>query len=137
MYVDASTSQGKYKRYLLRENYRENGKIKHRTIANLSKCSEEEIAAIRLALKHKKDLSKLAAASEVVCLHQGLSVGAVWLVFDIARELGIVDALGNSREGKTALWQVIARVYIPGIQTVCRAFSWEPCGLRHPWAWWI
>jgi len=114
MYVDASTSQGKYKRYLLRENYRENGKIKHRTIANLSKCSEEEIAAIRLALKHKKDLSKLAAASEVVSLHQGLSVGAVWLVFDIARELGIVEALGNSREGKTALWQLIARVISQG-----------------------
>jgi len=114
MYVDASTSQGKYKRYLLRENYRENGKIKHRTIANLSKCSEEEIAAIRLALKHKKDLIKLATASEVVSLHQGLSVGAVWLVFDIARELGIVKALGNSREGKTALWQVIARVISQG-----------------------
>jgi len=114
MYVDTSNSQGKYKRYLLRENYRENGKIKHRTIANLSKCSEEEISAIRLALKHKKDLSKLAAASEVVSLHQGLSVGAVWLVFDIARELGIVDALGNSREGKIALWQVIARVISQG-----------------------
>ena len=114
MYVDASTSQGKYKRYLLRENYREKGKIKHRTIANLSKCSEEEIAAIRLALKHKKDLTKLAAASEVVSLHQGLSVGAVWLVFDIARELGIVNALGNSREGKAALWQIIARVISQG-----------------------
>jgi Transposase DDE domain len=114
MYVDTSNSQGKYKRYLLRENYRENGKIKHRTIANLSKCSEEEISAIRLALKHKKDLSKLAAASEVISLHQGLSVGAVWLVFDMARELGIVDALGNSREGKIALWQVIARVISQG-----------------------
>jgi len=114
MYVDTSTSQGKYKRYLLRENYRENGKIKHRTIANLSKCSEQEIAAIRLALKHKKDLTKLAAASEVVSLHQGLSVGAVWLVFDIARELGILDALGNTREGKIALWQVIARVISQG-----------------------
>jgi transposase len=115
MYVDASTSQqGKYKRYLLRENYRENGKVKHRTIANLSKCSEEEISAIRLALKHKKDLTKLASATEVVSLHQGLSVGAVWLVFDMARELGIVDALGNSREGKVALWQVIARVISQG-----------------------
>jgi len=114
MYVDTSTSQGKYKRYLLRENYREGGKIKHRTIANLSKCSEEEIAAIVLALKHKKNLSQLAAASEVVTLHQGLSVGAVWLVFDIARELGIVEALGSSREGKIALWQVLARVISQG-----------------------
>lgn len=59
MYVDTSKSQGKYVRYLLRENYRENGKIKHRTIANISRCSDEEIEAIRLALKHKKDLSSL------------------------------------------------------------------------------
>jgi len=43
MYVDVSKSQGKYTRYLLRESYRENGKVKHRTIANLSLCSEEEI----------------------------------------------------------------------------------------------
>jgi len=135
MYVDVSTSQGKYKRYLLRENYRENGKIKHRTIANLSKCSEEEIAAIRLALKHKKDLTKLAAASEVVSLHQGLSVGAVWLIFDMARELGIVEALGNSREGKIALWQVIARVISQGsrLSAVRLAGSHAACdilGLR-------
>jgi len=135
MYVDVLTSQGKYKRYLLRENYRENGKIKHRTIANLSKCSEEEIAAIRLALKHKKDLTKLAAASEVVSLHQGLSVGAVWLIFDMARELGIVEALGNSREGKIALWQVIARVISQGsrLSAVRLAGSHAACdilGLR-------
>ena len=33
-----------YTRVLLRESYREDGKVKHRTIANLSKCSEQEIA---------------------------------------------------------------------------------------------
>ena len=86
MYVDTSTSQGKYVRYLLRENYRENGKIKHRTIANISRCSDEEIEAIRLALKHKKDLSSLVSLSDGVSLCQGLSVGAAWLVYDIARQ---------------------------------------------------
>ena len=62
MYVDSSTSkQGSksYTRHLLRESYREGKRVKHHTIANLSKCSEEEIAAIRLALRHKKNLSEL------------------------------------------------------------------------------
>ena len=114
MYVDVSTSQGKYKRYLLRESFREKGKVKHRTIANLSGCSADEIEAIRLALRHKKDLSALGSLSEAVSLRQGLSIGAVWLVYDMARQLGIAKALGDSRDGKLALWQVIARVIDQG-----------------------
>lgn len=114
MYVDTSKSQGKYVRHLLRENYRENGKVKHRTIANISRCSDEEIEAIRLALRHKKDLSSLVSLNSDLSLCQGLSIGAVWLVYDIARQLGITKALGPSREGKLALWQVIARVIDQG-----------------------
>ncbi len=40
---------------------------------------------------------------------QGPSVGAVWLLSQLARDLGIVAALGSDRQGKLALWQVIAR----------------------------
>lgn len=117
MYVDASTvrqDDKSYTRYLLRESYREGKKVKHRTIANLSKCSPEEIAAIRLALRHKKDLSQLTGQSKVVSLRQGLSVGAVWLIYDMARQLGMAEALGPTRQGKLALWQVIARVINQG-----------------------
>ena len=35
---------------------REGGKVKHRTLANLSHCSDEEIEAIRIALKGKKQI---------------------------------------------------------------------------------
>ena len=80
MYVDASKSHGKYTRFLLRENYREDGKVKHRTIANLSHCSVEEIDAIKLALKHKKNLAELVSLSEDITLHQGCSIGAVFLI---------------------------------------------------------
>ena len=117
MYVDTSSLRrnGKtYTRHLLRESYRENGKVKHRTISNLGRCSPEEIKAIKLALRHKHDLSKLGVPREYIQLEQGLSVGAVWLVFDIARRLGIIDALGSGRQGKLALWQVIARVIDQG-----------------------
>ena len=118
MYVDTSTvrtSTGKsYTRHLLRESYREQGKVKHRTIANLSSCTPEEIAAIRLALGHKHHLAELVNLKDDVRLEQGLSVGAVWTVFSVAKRLGIVDALGSSRAGKLALWQVVARVIDQG-----------------------
>ena len=114
MYIEKTNSQGKYDCYLLRETYRQDGKVKHRTIANLSPCGVEEIQAIRLALKHKNDLSQLVSVTETVSLRQGLSVGAVWLIFDMARQLGMAEALGHSRPGKLALWQVMARVIDQG-----------------------
>ncbi len=118
MYVDRSTVRSKsgksYTRYLLRESYREDGKVKHRTIANLSRCKPQEIEAIRLALRHKADLTQWGGAGKDVQLEQGLSIGAVWTVHQVARELGIVKALGSDRQGKLALWQVIARVIDQG-----------------------
>jgi transposase len=136
MYVDISTVKhnGKsYTRYLLRQSYREQGKVKHRTLANLSSCSQEEIDAIRLALRHKHDLTHLGAVHEHIRLKQGLSIGALWLVYDMARQLGIVQALGATRAGKLALWQVLARVIdqgsrlsavrLAGMHAVCDVLS--------------
>ncbi|HZC00099.1 MAG TPA: IS1634 family transposase, partial [Gammaproteobacteria bacterium] len=117
MYVDVSSLRrnGKtYTRYLLRECYREEGKVKHRTVASLSRCSPEEIEAIRLALRHKQELAALGAIKDSVQLHQGPSIGAVWLVYQVAHQLGIEQALGPSRQGRLALWQVIARVIDQG-----------------------
>jgi len=116
VHIDTSTSrQGDkiYTRHLLRESYREGKKVKKRTIANLTACSLEEIEAIRLALRHKKDLTQLSAQDKAV-FKQGLSVGSVWLLYDMARQLGIADALGPTRQGKLALWQVLARVIDQG-----------------------
>jgi len=118
MYVDTSTVRtptgNSYTRYLLRKSYREQGKVKHDTIANLSSCSPEEIEAIRLALRHKQNLTALVSLKDDFSLEQGLSVGAVWTVFSVAKRLGIVAALGSTRAGKLTLWQVIARVIDQG-----------------------
>ena len=46
-------------------------------------------------------------------MKQGPSFGAVWTVYHVARRLGI-QALGTTRAGKLALWQVIARVIDQG-----------------------
>src|SRR5437899_9292485 len=132
MYVDTShiTRGGKtYTRHLLRESYRANGKVLHRTIANLSQCSAAEIEAIRLALRHKQDLENLGTVQDAVTLKQGVSFGAVWTVYHIARRLGIAKALGTTREGKLALWQVMARVLDQGsrLSAVRLAMSHAAC----------
>jgi len=118
MYVDKSriTVRGRtYTRVLLRQSYRDHGKVKHRTIANLTACSPEEIQGIELAFKHKKDLESLTLASEgPLLLRQGLSFGAVWTLHQVAERLGIVGALGSDRPGKLALWQVLARAIDQG-----------------------
>src|SRR6516162_11315792 len=117
MYIDTSriTRGGKtYTRHLLRESYRAHGKVLHRTIANVSQCSEAEIAALRLALRHKEDLGHLGTLQDAITLQQGLSLGAVWTVYQVARRLGIAQALGTTRAGKLALWQVMARVIDQG-----------------------
>jgi DDE family transposase len=113
MYIDTSRiiRGGKtYTRHLLRESYRANGKVLHRTIANVSHCSAAEIEAMRLALRHKEALEHLGTNQDAVTLKQGMSFGAVWTVYHVARRLGIEKALGTTRAGKLALWQVIARV---------------------------
>src|ERR1041384_5301049 len=129
MYIDTShiTRGGKtYTRHLLRESYRANGKVLHRTIANVSHCSATEIEAMRLALRHKEALEHLGTIQDAVTLKQGLSFGAVWTVYHIARRLGIEQALGTTREGKLALWQVFARVIDPGSRCYC-----VRCALSH------
>lgn len=103
-----------YNAILLRESYREDGKVKKRTVANLSHCQPGEIAAMKLALKHKDDLAELGSLKASVELEQGLSVGAVWTVYQVAKSLGIEKTLGTDFSGKLALWQVIARVIDQG-----------------------
>src|SRR6266704_1165228 len=132
MYIDTShiTRGGKtYTRHLLRESYRANGKVLHRTIANLSPCSAAEIEAMRLALRHKEDLEHLGTIQDAITLQQGMSFGAVWTVYHVARRLGIEKALGTTREGKLALWQVMARVIDQGsrLSAVRLAMSHAAC----------
>ena len=116
MFIDTTVAVRngkKYVRHLLRTSYREDGKVKHRTIANLSSCSDDEIKAIKLALKHKESLSDLASLKDVSST-LGKSIGAVWVSKIIAERIGISKALGDEKAGKLALLQVIARLIDQG-----------------------
>jgi len=145
MYLDTSIVRSAkgvtYSRVLLRTSFREEGKVKHRTLGNLSDCSEADVNAIRLALKHKDQLAALLAREALQPkpgkegprlpgapgapgapsgkeraphFTQGPAVGAIVVLRELAEALGIVAALGDDRQGRLALWQVIARALEQG-----------------------
>jgi transposase len=124
MFVDVSTVRGPngktYRRALLRTSYREDGRVMHRTVGNLSSCSPEEIDAIRAALRYKDQLGPLLTQLQAPGSRglppntQGSSVGAIGVLAALAKELGITAVLGEDRNGRLALWQVIARAIDQG-----------------------
>ena len=117
MYIDKATvrsSSGRvHVRYLLRVSYRENGRVKKKTLANLSDCSPRELEALRLALQHKDNLAALTSLDQLT-VRQGPAFGAVWLLTRLAGRLGLSAALGSSRPARLALWLVVARVLDQG-----------------------
>ncbi len=113
MHIDRCKT-GKYERILLRDSYRENGKNRHHTILNLTDWPKKDLNALALALKHKDNLKKIDFGKNEMKLQQGMSVGAVYLLGEVARRIGIESALGADRDGKLAMWQVIARVIDQG-----------------------
>ena len=83
MFVDDQTYQrdGKtYRRALLRNSYRVNGSVRHDTIANISKCHNGEINAIKFALAHKDQLKNITTIIKGTKTKQGLTVGSLWLL---------------------------------------------------------
>ena len=55
-----------YISYSLRTSYRDTkGKVKHKHIANLPKCTDEEIKALRLALTFKGKLEELGSIEDI------------------------------------------------------------------------
>ena len=97
---------------LLRESYREKKVVKTRTIANLSHLSEIEIQALEYALKNKEDIFKILNKKSVDKIYK--SIGAVYLINQILKKLGIMNALGKDLNGKLAMLQIISRVINQG-----------------------
>src|SRR6266568_6564509 len=94
-----SSNGQSYQSIYLRESYRDGPHVRKREIANLTHCDPKEIAAIELALKFKDDLAALGSL-DTIQLRQGLSVGAVWTVYQVARRRGIEQALGQDFAGQ-------------------------------------
>lgn len=96
---------------LLRESYREDGKVKTRTIANLTKLPEAAIEALKLALKGEQ-LAPLSQTLEVVASPHH---GHVQAVLQVIGRLGLARLIDSrpSRERDLVVAMITARILAP------------------------
>ena len=119
MYIQKYTRKTKKKVYtsvFLAQSYREDGKVKRKHLLNLSKSSEEEVAAIEIALAAVKAGKIPTILSEdEICGTQHKSIGAIHAAKKIADRIGITSSLGKeSDNGKLVLLMIFARLIFPG-----------------------
>ena len=100
-----------YAYWFLRQTYREDGKVKHRTLANLSALPPEVIELVARALKGER----FVGAGEALRTVRTLPHGHVAAVLGLARRLGLPGILDRrpSRSRDLALALVAARVLGP------------------------
>lgn len=118
MYIErikTKTSTGKVSHVaiLLRESFRVDGKVKKKTIANLTHVSPETLSAYELIIKHKNNLSVLSMPEDIKTT-VSKSIGAAFAISEVAKKLHIEEVLGQNQEGKLALYQIIARCLSQG-----------------------
>ena len=124
MYIEKVKQKTKKKTYtqvLVRRSYRvkENGtsKVKHETVLNITKWPEAIQEAMKLILKDPEKVLELEAlhGDKKLELIEGKSIGAVLVLVQVAKQLGITKALGrDKRQKELALWQIVARVLEQG-----------------------
>jgi transposase len=106
MYIATVPNRNSPPAVLLRESFRQNGKVKNRTLANLSHWPQGRLEALRRLLRGEFDQADgLALAPQL-----GPVFGLLWVLKQIAERLGLATALGRSRLAKLALFLVLARV---------------------------
>ena len=113
MYVARVPNRGSPPAILLRESYREGGKVKNRTLANLSRWPDDKVDALARVLKGLPAQVELAEAFEIT---RSLPHGHVAAVLGTARRLGIEELIdpAPSRQRDLVLAMLIAQVITPG-----------------------
>jgi hypothetical protein len=99
-----------YESVLVRRTYREAGKVKHETLANLSALPQEAVAAIEATLRGQH----LVPAGDAVTVAGSLPHGHVAAVHAMAATLGLPALLGPAcRQRDLALALIVSRVVAP------------------------
>ena len=112
MYVAWIPNRGSPPAILLRESYREGGKVRNRTLANLSHWPEHKVDALARTLKGLPPKLDLSEAFEIT---RSLPHGHVAAVLGTARRLGIDELLdpAPSRHRDLVCAMLVAQVIAP------------------------
>ena len=134
MYVEViKKKQGSkiYKSVLIRESYKEKGKVKHRTIANISRLPDSRIAQIKAVLSGNGQL----LLNEEIEISDSREYGASATFLELGKQLGVDKLLYSRREEwRNDLMAIIAgRIVFQGSKLhLSNIFMdsalWELCG---------
>jgi hypothetical protein len=131
MYITAVPNRNSPPAILLRESFRDGGKVRTRTLANLTSWAPERIDALRRALKGEFD--GFTGELQPVC---GPIFAVLFALKQLAERVGLLQVLGSERWAKRILFLVLARVAAQGSRL--SAVRWatqhavaETLGLQH------
>jgi len=133
MYVESIRTKRNQKTYttvLIRETFRESGKIKHRTLANISKLPSAVILQIKQSLAGKGQV-----CLDELCVKSSKEFGGSFAFLELARDIGL-DRIIYSRTTswrENALAMIVGRILWQGsklsLTNMFRDSSlWELCG---------
>jgi hypothetical protein len=113
MYVVRVPNRGSPPAILLRESYREDGKVKNRTLANLSAWPEAKVEALTRVLKGQPPAA--APLEETFEITRSLPHGHVAAVLGTARQLGLDELIdpAPSRHRDLVTAMAVAQVIAP------------------------
>lgn len=113
MYIESVANRNSPPAILLRESYRESGKVKKRTLANLSCLPEAVIEGLKVLLKGGV---AVASAEEIFTVERSLPHGHVAAVLGSALSCGVAEWFGGAPLPlrKLLLAMVVARIVSPG-----------------------
>ena len=114
MYVDKVPNRESKPCFLLRESYREGGKVKKRTLANLSHLPEHAIEGLKILLK-KGSLVNLPALKDSFEIKRSLPHGHVKAVLEVAKSIGLANIISSKPSEKLQLVMamIISRIIYP------------------------
>ena len=118
MYVARVPNRGSPPAVLLRESYRDGGRVRNRTLANLSRWPEEKVDALARTLKGLPPKSTLQGAFEIT---RSLPHGHVAVVLGTLRALGLDRLIDPrpSRRRELICAMVCAQVIDPCSKLAC------------------
>jgi transposase len=118
MYVAKVPNRGSPPAILLRESYREDGKVRNRTLANLSRWPEDKVDALSRVLKGLPPKVALEDAFEIT---RSLPHGHVAAVLGTLRTLGLEELFDPvpSRSRDLVVAMILAQVIDPSSKLAC------------------
>jgi transposase len=113
MYIETVPNRGSRPAVLLREGWREDGKVKKRTIANLSDWPQHKLQALAAVLKGKPVVGDLEQSFDIV---RSLPHGHIAAVLRSIEKIKLDHLVSRSRcpERDLCMAMLVARIIAPG-----------------------